>query len=421
MREVKLEDSLQEKNPELAKEWNWDRNGSLTPLEVTSNSSKKVWWRCSRKHEWLATISNRSRGSGCPVCANKKAFVGYNDLATTNPGIAIEWDFDKNGNLKPEDVRPGTHKRVWWKCSRCGHQWLTSPHGRTSGKTGCPKCSKELQTSFPEQAIYYYLKKYFPDTINSDTSTIGMELDIYIPSEKIAVEYDGAKWHKGNAKNEKRKNNLCKEKGILLVRIREAGLEEYDDCAICFTRKNRQSVSDLTETIKKLLLSISSGLVVDVDVERDSKYIYDQYISIEKSRSLQELYPMVASEWHPELNGSLTPNKVRAKSRQKVWWRCAMGHEWKSTIGDRVVGTGCPYCSGRRILQGFNDLATTSPELAKEWNYEKNFPLIPSEVNKGSNKNVWWKCLKGHEWQAHIYSRCKGDGCPYCSGHRLLG
>jgi len=419
---IKPEESLMAKYPEVSQEWDYAKNGDLTPWDVSPMSNKEVWWICKEKHEWPALISNRTRGSKCPYCSNKKAMPGFNDLATLFPEIAGEWNYEKNVGVTPHEIRPGTHEVFWWKCSKCGHEWKTSPHCRTTGKTGCPSCIKEMKTSFQEQAVYYYLKKYFPDTLNSDTETIGMELDVYIPSEKIAVEYDGANWHKGRASVEKLKNQLCKEKKIRLIRIREKGLDEDSDCELCIHRKNNLSDSDLTETIKKLLSYINGNLVVDVDVERDSKDIYSQYITREKKYSLQNLYPELAKEWHPELNENLTPDKLRAGSKKKMWWKCKKGHEWKSTIIDRVVGTGCPYCSGRKVLEGFNDLVTTSPELAAEWNYEKNYPLVPQQFNKGSNKRVYWKCSKGHEWRASILDRCKSNGtnCPVCSGHKVF-
>jgi hypothetical protein len=55
----------------------------------------------------------------------------------------------------------------------------------------------------------------------------------------------------------------------------------------------------------------------------------------------------------------------------------------------------------------------------KEWHPTKNLPLQPSEIGRGSEKNVWWKCRNGHEWQAVIYGRANGNGCPFCSGRRV--
>lgn len=129
---------------------------------------------------------------------------------------------------------------------------------------------------------------------------------------------------------------------------------------------------------------------------------------------LSTVNPELAAEWHPSKNGSLTPDMVARNSRKKVWWRCRRGHEWQAKVSNRSSGNGCPYCSGQKVLKGFNDLATVNPELASEWHPTKNGSLTPDMVTKGSNKEVWWKCRRGHEWQARIVSRSRGTGCPFC-------
>jgi DNA-directed RNA polymerase subunit RPC12/RpoP len=58
-------------NPILSKEWNSTKNGSLTPKDVTPGSNKKVWWICSKGHEWETKVSHRSKGSRCPYCSRK--------------------------------------------------------------------------------------------------------------------------------------------------------------------------------------------------------------------------------------------------------------------------------------------------------------------------------------------------------------
>ena len=63
-------------------------------------------------------------------------------------------------------------------------------------------------------------------------------------------------------------------------------------------------------------------------------------------------------------------------------------------------------------------MQTINPALAEEWNYEKNTELTPEDVTANSNKKVWWKCSNGHEWQAVIYNRNKGNGCPVCAKER---
>ena len=133
---------------------------------------------------------------------------------------------------------------------------------------------------------------------------------------------------------------------------------------------------------------------------------------------LQTVNPTLAKEWNYEKNNGLTPADVTPSNDKKVWWECSKGHEWQATIGSRNRGSGCPYCSGRKVFEGYNDLQTVDPTLAKEWNYEKNNGLTPTNVTPSSNKKVWWKCSKGHEWQAIIGNRHRGNGCPQCYKER---
>jgi hypothetical protein len=111
--------SLAEVNPQLAKQWHSTKNAVLTPINVSLSSAKKVWWKCDQgdDHEWIASIANRNKGTGCSVCDGKKV-VNSNCLATLNPVLAKEWHPTKNGDLTPYDVLPGTGKKVWWKCNK---------------------------------------------------------------------------------------------------------------------------------------------------------------------------------------------------------------------------------------------------------------------------------------------------------------
>lgn len=124
----------------------------------------------------------------------------------------------------------------------------------------------------------------------------------------------------------------------------------------------------------------------------------------------------LARQWHPTRNGSLSPRDFSPKSNKKAWWLCKNGHEWEATINSRAYGAGRPYCANTKVGED-NNLQAQSPEIATEWHPTKNRPLIPRDVMPGSQKKVWWKCKKGHEYQAIISDRRKG-GCPYCSRHR---
>ncbi len=403
-------------NPKLSAEWHSSKNGELTPENVTAGSQKSVWWICEEGHEWQAAISWRTRGRNCPICAGKKVCVGYNDLATTNPILAEQWHPTKNGNLTPKDITQKSGKKVWWMCKK-GHEWSATIASRTEGR-GCPVCGKELQTSFPEQATYFYIKQVFPDAVNADKSAAGVELDIYIPSIKYAVEYDGLNWHKSSS-FEKRKNEICKSKDIKLIRIREEGLSLFDDCC-CIQRKDCKSNKSLNTAIQQVLQVLNKIIIINVDVDRDEQQILESFIITTKEKSLKTVFPDIADEWHPHKNGKLTSDMLSYGSKKRVWWICNKGHEWQASLSDRIRGNECPFCSNRKVLKGYNDLLTTNPTLAKQWHPEKNLDLQPDMIMGGSHKKVWWLGECGHEWEATVNNRSKGSGCPYCANRKVL-
>ena len=398
---------LQTLNPNLANEWNYEKNDGLTPADVTPGSNKKVWWKCHKGHEWQATINIRNRVSGCPYCAGQKVLRGYNDIQTVNPVLAKEWNYEKNNGLTPENVTPNSGQKVWWKCNK-GHEWQATVSNRNIGR-GCPFCSSERRTSFPEYAIVYYLAKYGLEVMHSYKEQ-GYELDIYIPSKKVAIEYDGYYWHENKTKKDLEKNFKCEKDGIKLYRLRE-DLPLLNDSSYDFVvQKGQKNLSEILETV----LSKIIGAKVDVDLERDSISIESLREFTEKANSIFFSNPEVAKEWDYERNGNLKPQTLTANSNKRVWWKCSKGHEWQARIDHRNSGSGCPYCAGKKVLKGFNDLQTVNPLLAEEWHYEKNNGLSPADVTQNSNKRVWWECSEGHEWEAQINNRNNGNGCPIC-------
>ena len=132
---------MQTVNPILANDWNYEKNHGLTPFDVMPNSVQKVWWKCSKGHEWQARIDSRNKGSGCPFCSGRYVAKGETDLQTVNPTLANEWNYDKNGNLKPEDFTANSGKKVWWRCIN-GHEWQATIANRNYGY-GCPQCARE--------------------------------------------------------------------------------------------------------------------------------------------------------------------------------------------------------------------------------------------------------------------------------------
>lgn len=135
---------------------------------------------------------------------------------------------------------------------------------------------------------------------------------------------------------------------------------------------------------------------------------------------LASTHPHVAAEWHPTKNGSLKPEEVKYGSKEKVWWiGKTCGHEWDAAILNRAAkNSGCPVCSNDRVLVGYNDLATTHPEIAKQWHPTKNGVVKTNGIVSGSSKISWWLGECGHFWKRTPANQVINSQCPYCDGGR---
>ncbi len=354
-------------NPLLLAEWDYERN-EKGPDEYTPMSNEDAYWICSKcGYHYKAKINNRSNGRGCACCAGKIVVAGINDLATTHPKLAAEWHPTRNGGLRPMDVSYGMADKVWWLCPE-GHEYQASILHRSSG-TNCPICNAGRQTSFAEQAVFYYVRKVFPDAISHyrDIFDNGMELDIYIPSIKLGIEYDGEAWHRSNTRvRDKRKWEICQANNIRLFRVKEKTSDEdrgIADEILSLGNGPMYQPQNLRKVIRLLLDKIDpetnmwTGTKpifhsrVDINLERDEAEIRSYMTTLRKG-SLADEYPEIAAEWHPIKNESLLPDKVKPYSDIKAWWICPVcRNEYYTSVGHRVDGTGCPKCGVRKSRQ----------------------------------------------------------------------
>ena len=223
-----------------------------------------------------------------------------------------------------------------------------------------------------------YIKNYFPDAINGYTEIFNnsMEVDIYIPSKKIAIEYDGRRWHYDKkAKSEKSKYEICKKNRIKLIRIVEEevnGLKNISDEYI---------ISDYIpfryKTIDSSIYNVLSRLGIDkninVDADRDAPNIQELYLGVRKEKSFLSKYPELKEQWNYEKNKGLNPEFFTPKSITKVWWICPIcGNDFEQRIRERTASLkGCQKCSyknraGKRIVE---------IETGKIFNSEKELSL----------------------------------------------
>ncbi len=398
--------------PDLLKEWDYVKN-TIVPEATAPFSGQKAWWKCSTcGYEWETPISSRTRGIGCPVCANKKVWKGHNDLATTNPELALEWDYDKNGSLKPSDFTVGSGVSVWWKCQKCGNEWET-PINNRKGKP-CAKCNALVGTSESEQFVFFYVKKAFKKAINRFKASWlkpYAEIDIFIPEINVAIEYDGQKWHSCIEKDED-KNRTIRNHGIDIIRFREEMCPPLTDGCYVIPVKRCDDAS-LALGIKKLFDYLNNhynaSIEMTIDFEKDRLEVLSLYRKSIGENSLYYSVNSIIDEWNYEKNGGLNPTDFTCHSHTKVWWKCSTcGYEYLSSISTRFQSKKgiCPLCCGKVVVRGINDFASQRPELLKEWDYEKNGDILPTMVTAKSGKKVWWKCPTCNKsWLAAVHDR----------------
>lgn len=423
--------SLQKLQPKLMKEWLWEENNKIGiyPNKISVKSSANVWWKCSKcGNVWKTIVNNRTdKNSGCPYCANLKLKEGFNDLQTKNPKLADEWNYEKNGNLTPNKIVEYSTKKVWWKCKKCGGEWISSPNQRH--KSNCPYCGHHKLRTPKDSVAFLYpnLVKEWDYDKNSKISPLNCSKS----SDKIV-------WWKCN------KGHSWKT----AVKTRTKG----NGCPYCSNKKVLEGFNDLFTTNPELIKewdyeknSIDPNKIV-FGSEKKAFWICskcgNKWEAVIYSRingrgcpkcgrdeanlnrlktyadrnSFVENYPDLVKEIDFDKT-NIDLSIISSSSNRKIWWKCNKGHSWKTSIVSRTNNkSNCPYCNNQKILKGFNDLATKNPQLAKEWDYTKNSSLTPFDVAPHGKQSVWWKCeICGNSWKSTINNRANGRGCPNCS------
>ena len=499
------ETDLESRFPEIAKEWDYSKNGDITPKDISYGSSKKFWWQCSKGHEWKTSVGHRISGEKCPICMSETStsfpeqailyyskqifnntinrykpkwltgikqgqseidifipelnlgieydgelfhkdtsrdiikdkllfdhnvrlvrirepncpqlnsssicifikeskskfyyenaiislfefirneynlyfeidininrdytgilnsyehFSKLKSIAMMNPELLSEWNYSKNGTIIPDAISYGSRKLIWWKCSICNHEWQDTPKHRAIGR-GCPECA---------------LKNRITTRIKNGDSLL----------------------------------NWCLQNGEWGQTL----LSEWSD-------KNNLKPDSITYgSSRKIMWECEKGHEWSAVISNRMRGAKCPYCSNKKTlkgfNDLETLRPDLMKEWIYDKN-TIDPSSIRVGSNQKVWWKCKKCFgEWEAKVYNRTKqnGSGCPYCAGQRVKAGFNDLATTNPELSIEWDYHKN-SFSMSDITSGTEKKAWWVChVCGFEWQASICDRAKGHGCPRCA------
>lgn len=363
---------LQTINPKLSAEWHPKKNGNLSPNDMMKSSKRKIWWLCDKGHEWQSTLDSRSKGHGCPYCSGRYSEIGVNDLQTQRPDIAKYWHPTKNGAVTPDKVTVASGVKYWW-LGECGHEWQTHVAHMCSkkGLEICPVCISQQRTSFPEQAIFYYAKILFPDSI-SRYGAHKKELDVYIPSLHIGIEYDGLLYHtEKTIQKENEKDVYFKELGIQIFHLKERKDFTTMSENFCVWYRPWDKYKRLDQAIELLFSSIATFCnltlpPLDINIERDNAAILSLFLQKKKSNGFAAKHLDLLKEWHPTKNGTLDPWLIAEKSNHKFWWKCIHGHEWFVSLNDRVCKkTGCPICGKEKQIASYRKNLHTKKSQGK--------------------------------------------------------
>ncbi len=282
------------KLPWFAKQFHPTKNGKLTPKDITIGTHKSIWWKCKKgaDHVWFASVHARiQQDQGCPYCSNQSV-CRTNSLATRFKKVAKEWHQKLNFPKTPKSLVGTSDYRAWWKCQTCAHEWQARVVDRTKKGTGCPGCSGRAVTKTSSLAVK------FP--------TIALEWHA-VKNGKITAK----DVHAGSHRKYWFRCNHCKFEWETTIQSRTRQGYGCPECGKAKLKLPRNRAN--------------------------------------AENNLQKCFPKIAKEWHPKLNGDITPIVVHATSNKKYWFLCKKcKHEWQTRVENRTRrGASCPSCRNR--------------------------------------------------------------------------
>lgn len=414
--------------PDIAKEWDYNKNTNLNPENFTYRNGQKVWWKCQKGHEFYLKINSRFfidngivKTRQCRVCSGKGS-LKTEKFFVEHPELFELFDKDKNNNIDIDNLTSGSNKLLFWKCEKghenqkkvfeivkfkgcptCNtkitktsdkdkkiiidklkfewdynknkgcisdynpsdknsfwwicknqHSWKAPLRRRFYQKTDCPNCFSN--TSKKEDIIFSELNFLFKDVVQGN-KVFNKEIDIFFPKLNIGIEYDGYYWHKNKFNMDKEKYNYLENKGIQIINIRESSNKKY-------------------------LKTVSQN---DIQFpEENKRYIELIILILNKLKNFKEFnqYKKIINNYikNKELKADIL--FVEINSKKSV----------KNPIIDK--------------------------KLVSEWNCTKNSPYKIENISINDKRKFWWKCNKGHEWEASPNNRKKSN-CPYCSNRKI--
>lgn len=306
--------------------------------------------------------------SADPIDTRRCIDIAMYDMLPRNPLAIDEWDWQANGCASPWTAPPTLD--AWYVCQTC-HNRYQAPIRRRANGAACQICNDQQIVPGVND-----LASRRPDIAAQWDPTPGV--NSRTPEQVTPRSRRTMGW-------------LCPRCGHRW-RTSVVSRSNADDCKQCalLTRQDAQEPRAI----------LRPGV-----------------------NDLATLYPNLAAQWDPTPGvNAQKPQQLTAQSNRRIGWKCpTCTARWTAPVYGRVAGGGCPVCAGQRTLAGHNDLATHRPDLAQEWDDTPGANTKrPQQVSLRSNYEAAWVCRScGARWDAKVFSRSLGRGCPYCVGVRV--
>jgi very-short-patch-repair endonuclease len=423
---------LTKTHPEIAKDWDLEKNGSLRPEQVFMTSKDKVWWRCAEGHEYRVSVYSRVRSGGCKVCQKSDnvektrltKLKKSTSLSIAQPQLIAEWDYDRNMPLLPDTVSHKSSKLLWWKC-QYAHTWQSTPARRSRGD-GCPICNNintgiRFRKRGLEKAGQSFAAAY-PELLKEwDYKKNALQPTEIAPKSNYMANWRCKYGHGWNTTVTNRTNNgsncpkcnpqssrieiylLCelrsifndvkwrwKFKGVecdIYIPEIQIGIEVDGE----YWHRNKAE-----KDYNKTQFLTGKGINLIRVRERRLPFVDGTVVEFHKDEILQE----VALRLLKEISVHFTSERLTSYLDEGVQKNLSAYKKILSRLPAPPSG---------------DTLGELYPEVASEWDYEANLPLTPALFPASSSQKVAWVCIKGHHWDAVIKNRTgKKSGCPIC-------
>lgn len=432
----------------------------LGPTEISFASSLRCLWQCnSCGHQWEAIVSNRTgRGSGCPPCARREAWRNDDKkrsaLAAMVASVShLAAEFVTNvahPECGADETRLTSKIQVRWRCWR-GHEWEAAPYTRYVKRTGCRQCRAGRHRSRLELEVAELLMLVLGTRVECDFPVrIGRRtyrVDLYLPTHEISLDLDPA-WTHGS---DQVVADLRKLEALRKARFARLRSFESAPLPVSAALENYVLTADVADEdpCQWAILGLRACSQLGLPLPRAAtaavlvRELPPRQIAEARSRAAQTwadltrtpgtlrvpdvaphlMVDFVSCITYPGLTlADLTPS-----SPARCRWQCRnCGNVWEASVGNRVIGTGCPPCSYRRggtlnarPAAGLS-LEEIDPTVARLFRRNLTRPgITPAQMTRSSGDQCEWDCPGcGRPWITRAGALRRGGRCMACGRER---